>query len=137
MFEEGATPYPIQRYWRNLVSHYSSLTLSKQEDYFPALSSIAMMIAERRTGRYLAGIWEHSLQDDFLWTGSRASRPAIWRAPSWSWASITGDIHYEDAPLDWTDDEHFTDRSEDNFRYYYNILSSECTVQSSARFGVQ
>ncbi|KAM7208155.1 Heterokaryon incompatibility protein (HET) domain containing protein [Naviculisporaceae sp. PSN 640] len=55
--------------------------------------------------KYWAGLWSHSLHRDLLWrVGSnnredRTSlhrRPAKWRAPSWSWASVKGPVEFLD-----------------------------------------
>jgi Heterokaryon incompatibility protein (HET) len=83
--------------WHVIVEQYSKRQLSKPNDRLPALSGLAkQMLEHRRTDKYLAGIWEQSLHFDLLWTaeiGARRSRD--YRAPSWSWASVDGFIHYD------------------------------------------
>jgi hypothetical protein len=54
-------------------------------------------------GRYLAGLWEARLEEGLRWAvdpQSRVrSRPAVYRAPSWSWASIDADIMFSQARM--------------------------------------
>jgi hypothetical protein len=43
---------------------------------------------------YLAGIWASTLAEDLAWKIDElcTSRPKLWRAPTWSWASVDGRI---------------------------------------------
>lgn len=56
---------------------------------------------------YVAGLWREGLVGDLLWAASSAASssgmgimamprpvPAVWRAPSWSWASVEGEVGY-------------------------------------------
>ncbi|KAK0124086.1 hypothetical protein ONS95_009071 [Cadophora gregata] len=83
--------------WRSFVQDYSGLKHTFLKDVLPALSGVAKMYLERRPGdRYLAGLWEKSLIQDLAWSPlcnpDRLPRPEVYRAPSWSWASITQQI---------------------------------------------
>lgn len=48
--------------------------------------------------RYLAGLWTSTLVDDLFWQsrGKDNTRPDVYRAPSWPWASVDGPILYLD-----------------------------------------
>ena len=72
----------------------------------PALSGLAQAFrAMYGTGvltgdddYYLSGIWRADLARGLLWTphdGSRTSRRSKYVAPTWSWASINGQIHFQ------------------------------------------
>ncbi|KIN07080.1 hypothetical protein OIDMADRAFT_150338 [Oidiodendron maius Zn] len=85
--------------WRNIVKQYSGLSLSFQKDMLPALSGLAKICLQMRPGdRYLAGLWEQSLIDDLAWNPCynlpTKPRPEVFRAPSWSWASVTESVMF-------------------------------------------
>ncbi|KAI8724343.1 HET domain-containing protein [Fusarium sp. LHS14.1] len=93
------TVAPLKQKWHEIVRIYSNLTLSVETDRLPAIAGLARQAQWCRTGSYLAGLWEDSLEEDLLWRvsklvpGSNLRRPA-YRAPSWSWASINGGVSY-------------------------------------------
>jgi hypothetical protein len=70
--------------------------LPRAQDKLPALSNIAAHIARHMGGdAYVAGLWRSHLIEGMIWqaTGHAKGRtrdPAVYRAPSWSWASIDG-----------------------------------------------
>lgn len=76
--------------WREMVGEYSGMKLTYESDRLPALSGLAKQIQNFRTGRYIAGLWEDSLTTDLLWHSQTpaSNRLKVWRAPTWSWASI-------------------------------------------------
>lgn len=46
---------------------------------------------------YVAGMWHSRLEDSLLWYVSSVGlqpRPPIYWTPSWSWASVDGDIYH-------------------------------------------
>lgn len=51
-------------------------------------------------GDYLAGMWRVDLTVDLLWrvTGT-GTRPSTCRAPSWSWASVDGEIYFHSSKV--------------------------------------
>jgi hypothetical protein len=83
--------------WHNIIEKFGRLNLTYDQDYFPALASVARVFSRHASlgneePRYLAGLWLHSFAQDILWNsnmifGYNSPRPAKWRAPSWSWAS--------------------------------------------------
>lgn len=80
--------------WANIVRAHSALSLSFEQDKLPALSGVAKYILKQRPGdEYLIGMWRKTLLVDLRWQAcGLAKRPARWRSPSWSWASIDGEI---------------------------------------------
>jgi hypothetical protein len=79
--------------WETLVSEYSQRSLSFEQDKLLAFSAIAQEMSKSRKDRYLAGLWEDDLPQNLLWKPHlHPRRQSVYRAPSWSWASIDGTI---------------------------------------------
>jgi hypothetical protein len=78
--------------WRSLVVEYSKRKLSDSSDKLPAFSSIAAYFATRLNDDYVAGLWRRQLPNMLCWRGVDVSRPENWRAPSWSYMAIDGQI---------------------------------------------
>lgn len=86
-------------------SSYSARKLSCETDALPALSGLAQAFRASYSTRvptgfndyYLSGIWRADLARGLLWMphdGSHTSRPSQYVAPTWSWASIKGQVHF-------------------------------------------
>jgi hypothetical protein len=56
--------YHSARLWRTMVSCYTVLFLTKPFDRLPAIGGLARQIHSKRKSKYLAGLWEDTLQDD-------------------------------------------------------------------------
>jgi hypothetical protein len=86
----------VMQHWHDIVREYSALQLSFQSDRLPAIAGIARQYGtahKSRLGRYVAGLWEHTLAHDMIWlfhAGYHSQRPDSYCGPSWSWASTTG-----------------------------------------------
>ncbi|KAK3369591.1 heterokaryon incompatibility protein-domain-containing protein [Lasiosphaeria ovina] len=88
--------------WAATVTAFTKRNLTHDSDRLPALSGIARELHLRGTDdEYLAGLWRRDLfERGILWEvdvfsapkGATWRRPAKYRAPSWSWASIEGPI---------------------------------------------
>jgi hypothetical protein len=86
--------------WHLTIRLSSHLALSRSSDIFPALSGLAARLQPSKPGlSYYAGMWltpatttTRGNLNDLLWLndGIPATRVPRWRAPTWSWASITG-----------------------------------------------
>lgn len=103
--------------WNRVVGMYSKTELSFGKDKLPALSGIANRMSETIGCRYIAGLWDWHLASQLLWkvqpvyyqtpsgvgrfvhSGKRprdqVSGNRIYRAPSFSWASV--DSHDSDS----------------------------------------
>ncbi|KAF2273808.1 HET-domain-containing protein [Westerdykella ornata] len=93
--------YQGARMWRTMVCGYTALRLTMSKDRLPAIRGLAKQLASGRRSRYLAGLWEESLQDDLLWMVYATStllkpRPYPPNAPTWSWASVETLVSYWD-----------------------------------------
>lgn len=89
--------------WYMNLRQYAERSLSFPQDRFPAISSLAAMIAERTKDRFIAGLWEEDLPRGLYWQTSsrfalppcglseliqRLTNPEVFIAPSWSWACL-------------------------------------------------
>lgn len=85
--------------WTRLVQTYTRGGLTKETDKLVAISGLAKALAAQSGMEYLAGLWNRQLVQQLLWRAeSPSKRPAVFRAPSWSWASTNSKIS-------WTFDE--------------------------------
>jgi Heterokaryon incompatibility protein (HET) len=84
--------------WESVVERYSSTELTfPDKDKLSALSGIAKKMGIR--GEYLAGIWKEGLILHLMWhrkDDSILSRPDHYQAPTWSWASVNGQVQTDD-----------------------------------------
>ena len=79
--------------WGQFLHDYSGDNLTKESDIFVALSGVAEDVGHAMRDRLVAGLWELRFIEDLCWQSTtKCRRPAVWRAPSWSWASTTGPI---------------------------------------------
>jgi hypothetical protein len=87
--------------WQNIIETYSTMKLTLSEDKLPAISGIAKHTRLAFPDQYLAGLWRNSLREDLVWhrdhTKALTAKIGGYRAPTWSWASIDGEITYGDA----------------------------------------
>ncbi|KAK2761233.1 hypothetical protein FQN54_001755 [Arachnomyces sp. PD_36] len=95
----------IQLYqgWYRLVQDFTGREISCPSDKLPAIGGVAAEMSRVTGSRYLAGLWEHNILHDLMWfTRVREwlNRPAKWRAPTWSWASIDSLVVYNKITAD-------------------------------------
>ena len=112
------------RYWAMVVEKYMTCGITKEGDKLIALSGVAKRMAKtprslpqsttsagERRERYIAGLWRDSLPKGLLWnvedcrqaSGQPSRRPeGGYRAPTWSWASVEGEILWG---MDWSKGE--------------------------------
>jgi hypothetical protein len=85
--------------WQLLVREYSKMKLTLSKDKLPAVSGLAQQFHTSLpfVGDYLAGLWRADFENGLLWGLQQVEIPSArptWRAPSWSWASVEGQLHY-------------------------------------------
>ena len=87
--------------WQNLVTQYTKCKLTYPSDKLVAFEGVANRMAEARIGdRYIVGMWEIGMEYNLAWWRSFEDREAFplsetsYRAPSWSWASVDGEIMF-------------------------------------------
>lgn len=89
--------------WVSIAKIYTQRELTYGSDKLIALAGIAeaaSQIMGLSKDSYLAGLWRCDLITDLLWrvTGS-GFRPREYRAPSWSWASIDGEVYFHSSSV--------------------------------------
>ncbi|KAL9053168.1 MAG: hypothetical protein Q9206_004039 [Seirophora lacunosa] len=86
--------------WNKIVAAYTAGELTVASDKLVAISGLGERMQSSLQGEYLAGLWRGTLASDLLWkvtdgkqaNGLPSTRAAQYRAPSWSWASLDGQI---------------------------------------------
>ncbi|KAK7756356.1 hypothetical protein SLS62_001582 [Diatrype stigma] len=109
--------------WQSVILNYSVKKLTVGTDKLPALAGLAKRFASPEMGKYLAGIWHSQLPDALTWFSFGQNKPDTYRAPSWSWASVDGEIH----GIGRSEFQEGVDCVE--------VLEAECTPASSEPFG--
>ncbi|KAI0458969.1 heterokaryon incompatibility protein-domain-containing protein [Xylaria acuta] len=102
VFANESSEYPTHaaRWWR-LVQIYTRAKLTYQNDKLIAVAGLARAFSSVIREPYYAGIWGGAdLILSLLWISwprlSVESMPqTAYRAPSWSWASVEGEVYYE------------------------------------------
>jgi len=88
-------------HWMTVVEEFTQRNLTFGKDKLPALAGVASEFSKYKPGEYLAGLWKGKLRIYLSWyapvfqggTEDLTSRPAQYRAPSWSWASVDGALN--------------------------------------------
>ncbi|KAH7231107.1 heterokaryon incompatibility protein-domain-containing protein, partial [Fusarium tricinctum] len=87
-----------RRCWKDIVSAYSRMKLTKPSDRLPAIAGIAKVFSTYLGDKYFCGTWSDTFYQDLVWQVDNplsaacgygahvASRSGV--APSWSWASV-------------------------------------------------
>lgn len=85
--------------WGVIVKHYSARGLSVEADKLPSISGI--YLSTLLDCPYIAGLWKDYLREGMKWqVGTpKPYRPAEYRAPTWSWASVMADIFFSELVL--------------------------------------
>lgn len=97
--------------WKQLVQEFSALDLTVDTDRLPAMSGLAEAMSRLMPGdEYVCGLWKGQLAEQLLWyvpnkqnTANLPSKKESkkfeeYYAPTWSWASITGQVCYKNSP---------------------------------------
>jgi hypothetical protein len=85
--------------WLSVVRSYTKAKLTYGSDKLIAFAGIAQDARDARgipAADYLAGLWRDGLPADLLWrmAGAGVRDTTTYRAPSWSWASVDGDVYF-------------------------------------------
>ncbi|KAH7395486.1 heterokaryon incompatibility protein-domain-containing protein, partial [Cadophora sp. MPI-SDFR-AT-0126] len=88
--------------WYDIVYDYTRRDLTFSNDKLVAIAGIASIVGTCIQDEYYAGLWKHDMPRALLWSPyeeetlpnapHKSSLPPIYRAPSWSWASIDSPI---------------------------------------------
>lgn len=88
--------------WTLLVGGYSTRRLSYVTDKLPAISGVARRFHRQETNKsnYLAGLWRQDLPWLLCWRAFQwrfEQRTVEYCAPTWSWASMTSPVIWDNA----------------------------------------
>ncbi|KAF8848679.1 HET-domain-containing protein [Acephala macrosclerotiorum] len=93
------SPSGAYAFWQETVKEFSHRRLTYAKDKLPALAGVASKIAAATGDEYFAGLWKRNLAWDLCWERHmweivrwRATENP--RAPSFSWASVEGNVYY-------------------------------------------
>ncbi|VUC31904.1 unnamed protein product [Clonostachys rosea] len=98
---ENETSRLLALSWNQMIRQFSMRKLTYGKDKLPAVAGVAAELLNENMGSYLAGLWQHNLRRDLAWwvpavalnsSPDVTRRAASYRAPSWSWASIDGEL---------------------------------------------
>ncbi|KAF3000721.1 hypothetical protein E8E13_003311 [Curvularia kusanoi] len=98
----------VWKVWQGSIEDYTTRAISNPEDRLTACAAFAEKFASTRSlcsTDYLSGLWKDDIYAQLLWyqeeesdvarsSGSRRSP-----APTWSWASINGPVHFHNRYL--------------------------------------
>jgi hypothetical protein len=94
--DHASTPYVTgDQLWYSIIEEYSTQQLTFQKDIFPAIQGIAKRLHRNCASIYYAGFWSSNFHVDMVWQTADPQvtlQPDVWRAPSWSWASVVGGV---------------------------------------------
>ena len=86
--------------WLSWVTEYTRMDLTKDTDKLVAIAGLAIYIQSLlgwSPADYLAGLWNKDIIVDLLWRVAKTGvKIPIYVAPSWSWASVKGEIYFHD-----------------------------------------
>lgn len=89
----------LDTWYREIVAQASRRKLTFETDRLMAINGLAKQVIGLPEFKchYTFGLWEEDLAMGLLWRGTNSSRrrpPQTFSAPSWSWASISGDVGF-------------------------------------------
>lgn len=85
----------LEQFWRNAIRTYSMCQLSFSSDKLIAIWGIVRFLIGALKERYAVGLWERNLEEQLAWYVVECRTSALEAnldAPSWSWASIKGEV---------------------------------------------
>ncbi|KAF2183400.1 HET-domain-containing protein [Zopfia rhizophila CBS 207.26] len=96
--EEKRLAYEL---WRKAVEEFTNRSLTQETDRLIAIKGLASLVGGWVHDNAVSGVWKNDLARHLLWwvhtirhPDLRLKRPVVFRAPSWSWASVVGTIDY-------------------------------------------
>lgn len=100
---DGSRREKSLEYWRLIVEFYSRRKLTNQDDKLKAISGLEELVKSKFLEQYIAGVWRSDILKQLFWftDDPSSSRQAVYRAPSWSWASINSGVKFWSSGLTW------------------------------------
>lgn len=120
-------------FWHGQVVEYTTRRLTCAPDKLPAISGIASVLHRLTNSSYLAGLWVKNLVNDLCWERVDVEEvekrrpswvtPSLYRAPSFSWASVDGAVFYNE------------DCFSDDWTGHATVLDTSIKISGSDKFG--
>lgn len=91
--------YWVHRLWQNVLRMYTQCAMTDPQDKLIAVAGIAKRFASYIPGDYVAGLWREYFEAHLFWVVrdcTESTRPSVYRAPSWSWASVDAACEFGD-----------------------------------------
>jgi hypothetical protein len=76
-----------------MIQQYSTRQLTKASDKLMAIVGVAALMQHNTRLIFVAGLWKHALVFNLLWSTNETEQRSDRPVPSWSWASVDGEIH--------------------------------------------
>ncbi|KAH6616574.1 heterokaryon incompatibility protein-domain-containing protein [Boeremia exigua] len=94
---ERAHGQNVKKAWDRIVEAYTQAQLTYSSDKLAAIAGITARFEVLLNDKSHRGLWRKDLFDDLLWyrTVGDSPRPAIKRAPSYTWACLDCPVAYE------------------------------------------
>lgn len=84
-----ASVHGVLPHWYRLLEDYCQRALTIENDRLYAISGLVQEIQQQSHMTYIVGLWKEDFLIGLLWSiDCRGRRPAKYRAPSFSWASL-------------------------------------------------
>lgn len=85
-----------------ILRKYITRQLTEEGDRLPAISAIAQAFGSHFESEYYAGLWGRFLVHDLMWENWLSNPDATKSgAPSWSWATMKGELHCDGGNTDY------------------------------------
>ncbi|KAK7427782.1 hypothetical protein QQZ08_005720 [Neonectria magnoliae] len=132
--------YYIARIWRTMVCSYTALGITRFGDRLPAIGGLAKNMAGVRKSKYIAGLWENTLNDDLVWVlfqseQGKPPRPSPATAPTWSWASVGTHVLYWDQIYHWDPEDVVTDEERPPYQHFSLVIEWNIDPAGVDEFG--
>jgi hypothetical protein len=103
LFDKGPV---VMDLWEKLIENYSMRNLTVPSDKLPAIAGLAAAMHLVTGRKYAAGLWQEGFPEALCWFAELVDdgdtdwqlkhyRPMLYRAPTWSWASVEGPICFD------------------------------------------
>ncbi|KAI8656566.1 HET domain-containing protein [Fusarium sp. Ph1] len=133
---ESDVPSNIRANWKSIVAEYSKNGLTCPNDRLPVIAGLAKIAQHGSPTDYLYGVWMDQLAESLLWEHRSHTVDGIRvytcrtkrRAPSWSWASVDGQITF----LKGADPTYIQAKAKDEGLLINGYLRSVKTIRLSA-----
>ncbi|KAH7152587.1 heterokaryon incompatibility protein-domain-containing protein [Dactylonectria macrodidyma] len=104
IFRQAGSEPDVHTMWLKLVSRYTEYAMTKSGDKLVALAGVVevwtKMINRPEDRHHHCGVFHEDIERSLLWYGTGEGKSHPERAPSWSWASIDGTLHFLSLELD-------------------------------------